>query len=160
MSEHVTEAEKRVIRYETDAYSVYTKGSYNKAHKPNYGTFGRGMAGDNRGAALKGESNSKALKEFDVVPYGDFKKYPYDNLSGHELLQNAWLESNGKAIRGKGLSLENPAMALYENPMHKFITGQQRTLSLNKKNLAGTSWRKNVLDNIQYKHLFMLELVI
>ncbi len=40
-------------------------------------------------------------------------------------------------------------MALYENQMHKFITGQQKTLGLNKKNLAGTSWRKNVLDNIQ-----------
>ncbi|WP_017414739.1 hypothetical protein [Clostridium tunisiense] len=45
--------------------------------------------------------------------------------------------------------MENPAMALYENQMHKFITGQQKTLGLNKKNLAGTSWRKNVLDNIQ-----------
>lgn len=40
-------------------------------------------------------------------------------------------------------------MALYENPMHKFITGQQKKLGLNKKNLAGISWRKNVLDNIQ-----------
>ena len=27
ISEHATEAEKRVISYETDVYSVYTKGS-------------------------------------------------------------------------------------------------------------------------------------
>ena len=48
-----------------------------------------------------------------------------------------------------GLSTKNPAIALYEDPMHKFITGQLKSLGLNKKNLAGTSWRKNVLDNIQ-----------
>ncbi len=40
-------------------------------------------------------------------------------------------------------------MTLFENQMHKFITGQQKTLGLNKKNLEGTSWGKNVLDNIQ-----------
>ena len=33
--------------------------------------------------------------------------------------------------------------------MHKFISGQQKTLGLNKKDLARTSLRKNVLDNIQ-----------
>lgn len=71
-------------------------------------------------------------------------------MTGHELLQNAWLEANGKiSKRGAGLSKNNPAIALYENPMHKFITGQQSSLGLNKKNLVGTSWRKNVLDNIQ-----------
>lgn len=48
-----------------------------------------------------------------------------------------------------GLSLDNPAIALHENPMHKFIAAQQRNLGLNKKNLVGTSWRKNILDNIQ-----------
>ena len=90
------------------------------------------------------------LKEFDIVPYGKFKDYPGDGLTGHELLQNAWLEANGKIPkRGAGLSTKNPAIALRENPIHKFISGQQKSLGLNKKNLAGTSWRKNVLDNIQ-----------
>lgn len=71
-------------------------------------------------------------------------------MTGHELLQNAWLEANGKIPkRGVGLSRYNPAIALHENPMHRFITGEQNRLGLNKKNLVGTSWRKNVLDNIQ-----------
>ena len=102
-----------------------------------------------------GAENSKSgrnagLKEFDIVPYGKFKDYPGDGLTGHELLQNAWLEANGKIPkRGVGLSTKNPAIALRENPIHKFISGQQKSLGLNKKNLAGTSWRKNVLDNIQ-----------
>ncbi len=105
-----------------------------------------------KGSAIEGAKQAKqiGLKEFDIAPYGDFKKYPNDNLTGHELLQNAWLESNGKiAKRGQGISKDNPAIALYEDPIHKFISGRQRTLGLNKKNLAGASWRQNVLDNIQ-----------
>ena len=103
------------------------------------------------GESGDGESGRETgLKEFDIVPYGKFKDYPGDGLTGHELLQNAWLEANGKIPkRGAGLSTKNPAIALRENPIHKFISGQQKSLGLNKKNLAGTSWRKNVLDNIQ-----------
>ena len=103
------------------------------------------------GAGSDSKSGRNAgLKEFDIVPYGKFKDYPGDGLTGHELLQNAWLEANGKIPkRGVGLSTKNPAIALRENPIHKFISGQQKSLGLNKKNLAGTSWRKNVLDNIQ-----------
>ena len=40
--------------------------------------------------------NNTGLKEFDIAPYGKFKDYPGDGLTGHELLQNAWLEANGK----------------------------------------------------------------
>ena len=69
MSEHATEAEERVISYETDAYSVYNEDSYQKVPKPNYGTFGRGMAGDNRGAALKGVGDAK----YQVGAYKDIK---------------------------------------------------------------------------------------
>jgi len=58
ISNHTTEAEERVISYETDVYSVYTKGSYKNSSKPNYGLFDREVAGDNRGAALKGGSGS------------------------------------------------------------------------------------------------------
>ena len=103
------------------------------------------------GESGDGESGRETgLKEFDIVPYGKFKDYPGDGLTGHELLQNAWLEANGKIPkRGAGLSTKNPAIALRENPIHKFISGQQKSLGLKKKNLAGTSWRKNVLDNIQ-----------
>jgi len=46
------------------------------------------------------------------------------------------------------LSLDNPAIALKENPLHKFISGQQKSLGMNKINLVNVSWRKNVLDNI------------
>lgn len=108
------------------------------------------MAAASRVCCGKYESGSNTgLKEFDIAPYGEFKNYPYDNLTGHELLQNAWLEANGKIVkRGQGLSKDNPAIALYENPMHKYISAQQRTLGLNKTNLAGTSWRQNVLINI------------
>ena len=30
--------------------------------------------------------SSTGLKEFDIVPYGKFKDYPGDGLTGHELL--------------------------------------------------------------------------
>ena len=86
-----------------------------------------------------GQRNSKSgrnagLKEFDIVPYGKFKDYPGDGLTGHELLQNAWLEANGKISKmGVGISTKNPAIALSENPIHKFISGQQKSLGLNKK---------------------------
>lgn len=114
-----------------------------------------GFAKETCKSKVGGECGSESgretgLKEFDIVPYGKFKDYPGDGLTGHELLQNAWLEANGKIPkRGAGLSTKNPAIALRENPIHKFISGQQKSLGLNKKNLAGTSWRKNVLDNIQ-----------
>ena len=63
MTEHATEAEKRVISYETDAYSVYNEGSYNKAPKPNYGPLARDVAGDNRGALLN-NSKSKTIGSY------------------------------------------------------------------------------------------------
>ena len=70
-------------------------------------------------------------------------------MTGHELLQNAWLEANGYGKRGSELSKLNPAIALKEDPMHKSISGKQRNLKMNTKNLSGISWRRNVLDNIQ-----------
>ena len=48
---------------------MYTKGSYNKAPKPNYGPLARDVAGDNRGAALKGVSEAK----YQVGAYKDIK---------------------------------------------------------------------------------------
>ncbi len=92
----------------------------------------------------------EAIKEFDILPYGDFKNYPGDNLTGHELIQNAWLEAHGKiAGRGKGISKENPAIALYERPMHKYISSKQTTLKLRKEKLLKQSWRENVAINIK-----------
>lgn len=102
-----------------------------------------------QGPSAVGEGGSGAIKEFDIVPYGKFRDYPGDDLSGHELLQNAWLEANNKAVRGDSISRQNPAIALYEEPMHKYITKQQRVLGLNKNNLKGVSWRKNIIDNIE-----------
>ena len=99
--------------------------------------------------SMRRDAKTPDLKEFDITSYGEFSRHPGDNLSGHELLQNAWLEANEKAVRGKGLSRDNPAIALFEDPMHKFITKKQRSLGLNKANLKGTSWRRNVLDNLE-----------
>ncbi len=96
-----------------------------------------------------GKGGSSSLKQYDIAPYGEFRNHPGDNLSGHELLQNAWLEANEKAVRGDKISRQNPAIALYEDPMHKYITNQQRALGLNKTNLKGVSWRRNILDNIE-----------
>ena len=88
------------------------------------------------------------IKEYDIKKYGEFKNHPGDSLTGHELLQNAWLEANGFGPRGGKWSNQNPAIALKENPMHKTISSAQRSLKLNTKNLSNVSWRKNVLDNI------------
>ena len=82
MTEHATEAEERVISYETDAYSVYTKGSYNKAPKPNYGPLARDVAGDNRGAALKGSSTYDIVEvEISRRKYPESAKYIEDAIA-------------------------------------------------------------------------------
>ena len=83
MSEHATEAEERVISYETDAYSVYTKGSYPKASKPNYGPLARDVAGDNRGTALKGLTKTKLGGAYKDVPAngGQVHHMPANSIS-------------------------------------------------------------------------------
>ncbi|MCL6456429.1 MAG: hypothetical protein K6T85_00335 [Gorillibacterium sp.] len=97
-------------------------------------------------------NQNNTIKEFDVKPYGEFnkKRNKGDGLTGHELLQNAWLEAKGIiSKRGSGLSLDNPAIALKEYPMHKYITSQQKSLGMNKSNLMNVTWQKNVADNIE-----------
>ncbi|MDE7251361.1 MAG: hypothetical protein K2O32_00250 [Acetatifactor sp.] len=96
--------------------------------------------------------NKGCIQEFDVLPYGEVNtpQTVGDGLSGHELLQNAWFEAHGKITqRGKGLSRYNPSIALKEYPMHKAISKMQSELGYKKPYLAGISWRRNVLDNIQ-----------
>ncbi len=95
--------------------------------------------------------NNNIIKEYDILEYGKFNRPETsgDGLTGHELLQNAWLVANEKATRGKGLSRKNPAIALKEDPMHKRISAKQRTKKMNTKNLKNVSWRSNVKENIK-----------
>ena len=95
--------------------------------------------------------NNNIIKEYDILEYGKFNRPETsgDGLTGHELLQNAWLVANEKATREKGLSRKNPAIALKEDPMHKRISAKQRTKKMNTKNLKNVSWRSNVKENIK-----------
>ena len=122
----------------------------NKATNQIVKNAGDGNLDEALGLVDEGGVNS-SIKEYDILEYGKFNtpNTVKDGLSGHELLQNAWLEANGKATRGVGLSRKNPAIALVEDPMHKYISAQQRSLKMNTRNLKGVSWRQNVLDNIQ-----------
>ena len=110
ISEHATEAEERVISYETDAYSVYNEGSYNKAPKPNYGPLARDVAGDNRGTALKGMSNpAHNAAQYDKLKtyyyqaqkYGDggIKELPDGRFRFYEKLQTAKKEGEMAGLR-------------------------------------------------------------
>ena len=86
--------------------------------------------------------------EFDIGTYGGLKGGTNvgDNLSAHELLQNAWLQHNDNVKRGVGSkSLDNPAIALGENPIHKRIGDLQRKHNLYDKN---TLLKQSALENI------------
>ena len=69
------------------------------------------------------------LEEFGIAPYGSIL-HKNDGLDAHELLQNSWLEQNGFAQRGQGLSRKNPAIAIKNNPLHKEINRLQRKYGL------------------------------
>jgi len=78
-----------------------------------------------------GESGT--LRELDVATYSDFAKAARrgDELSGHEVLQNAWLKSLGYIQkRGVGAaSRNNPALAVGKK-LHGRIGQAQRDLGL------------------------------
>ena len=89
------------------------------------------------------------LCEFEVGPYGAFRKSPGDNLAGHEMLQNAWLRARGFATgRSGSLVAGNPAMAL-GNAIHKAVGAQQTLLGLFKgpAEMLGMSALKNIALN-------------
>ena len=84
------------------------------------------------------------INDFDVRKYGDFRNYPKDNLSGHELLQNAWLKHNNQMNKKS----QNPAIALNEYPYHKTISKEQRKRGYySYEYLNNVSWMKNLKDN-------------
>ncbi len=102
------------------------------------------------GVPFNSKGKPTKYSEFDIDVYGNFKNYPGDDFTGHELLQFAWLKANGKAKRrGDKVSKNNPAMAIYEDPMHKFISSKQIELGLRNQNLKGMTWQQNVRINIQ-----------
>jgi RHS repeat-associated protein len=92
------------------------------------------------------------LKEFDIERYGSFNipSRSGDGLAGHEVLQNAWLEANRGAQRGKGaMSRNNPAVALTDD-LHDAVTAEQRALGLLDKNrLRGMSAADNIALNAE-----------
>ncbi|WP_333668003.1 RHS repeat-associated core domain-containing protein [Acinetobacter guillouiae] len=63
--------------------------------------------------------------EFGIAGYKD-KSHTNDNLDAHELIQNAWLRQNGKITgRSGGIARTNPAIAIEQNDMHKYISKLQ-----------------------------------
>ena len=70
------------------------------------------------------------IQEFDVRPYGDFGDYTGDGLTGHELLQSAWLRRHANATRSSGFGGMNPAIALTDKGHHGKISKLQREYGL------------------------------
>ena len=72
------------------------------------------------------------LREFDIDTMDGFntRHRTYDKLSGHEMLQFAWLKAHGYATRrAEGLAAANPAIALGDT-IHKAVNKEQRDLGL------------------------------
>ena len=84
------------------------------------------------------------LKEFGIAPYSSIL-HRNDGLDAHELLQNAWLEQNGLAKRGSGLSRKNPAIAINNDPLYKSINHLQRKYGLHD---SATLRKQSALSNI------------
>lgn len=86
--------------------------------------------------------------EFGVAGYGS-QLHARDGLTAHELLQNAWLRTNGHInSRQSGVARDNPSIALQENDMHKTISKLQRKYGLfNPLNLKKQSAIKNINQN-------------
>lgn len=94
--------------------------------------------------------NSCPIDEFDVRNYGDFAAHPGDGLTGHELLQSAWLKRNLGFTRSSAAGKLNPAMALTEGGHHAAITAMQKAAGLHQKQqLLQQSARANILENVQ-----------
>ena len=89
-------------------------------------------------------------EEFDFGTYGQLTELngnKGDNLSAHELLQRAWLQTNVNKDRRSDIGLLNPSIALTEPNMHRNITNLQRRYGMNKITLKGKSAMQNINRN-------------
>ncbi len=93
-----------------------------------------------------------AIREFDVRPLSAFRGPGTvgDNLTGHELLQSAWLREHLGAGRFSSVGGRNPAIAITEGGYHKLIGELQAEAGLHSPtHIARQSARQNVLENVQ-----------
>ena len=75
--------------------------------------------------------HKSGLGQYGIDRYGSFANRPGDKFAGHELLQNAWLEANGKGggrLKGSA-SRDNPAMAL-DQVEHQKVSNEQKSRGL------------------------------
>lgn len=97
------------------------------------------------------ESSKSVLRQFDIDYYGTFSSGARvgDQLEGHEMLQNLWLEVNQGVKRGAApISTMNPAVAV-SREMHVAIGREQRALGLfDRSKLSGMSATENIELNM------------
>jgi hypothetical protein len=90
--------------------------------------------------------NTDPIFPLEVRPYSDFGLYPYDNLVGHEMLQNAWLKANGYI----GFKAQNPSLALPTDFHVGEVNPRQAAAGLwDRSTLTGQSAYDNIRANIQ-----------
>jgi hypothetical protein len=91
--------------------------------------------------------NADPIVEFDVRPYSQFRAFPGDGLTGHEMLQYSWLKSNG--YTGSTRMGANPSVALDANFHSSVVNSLQRDAGLhNPSLLRGQSAYDNIRMNI------------
>jgi len=93
------------------------------------------------------------IQELDVRPYGHFRDNINigDGLTGHELLQSAWIRRNHGHSRSSPVGGRNPAIALFEDlpnqVSHKFISDLQKDARFD---YGSQSARRNALANVGF----------
>ncbi|WP_346432378.1 RHS repeat-associated core domain-containing protein [Flavobacterium lipolyticum] len=87
--------------------------------------------------------------EFAIGSYGSLTGPAHvgDNLTGHELLQSAWLRQNHNITRSSAIGQLNPSIALTEPNMHKNITALQNKYKMGGTKLKGQSALQNINRN-------------
>jgi RHS repeat-associated protein len=87
--------------------------------------------------------------EFAIGSYGSLTGPAHvgDNLTGHELLQSAWLRQNHGVTRSSSIGQLNPSIALTEPNMHKNITSLQNTYKMGGTKLKGQTALQNINRN-------------
>ena len=89
--------------------------------------------------------NTEPIKEGQIRPYRDFRKFTGDNLSGHEMRQNAHLRYTNQMHLKSG----NPSLAVKKST-HDIISAEQRALGLHDpKNLKAQTPAQNISKNIR-----------
>jgi len=86
------------------------------------------------------------LGQYGIDGYGTYSNRPGDKFAGHEMLQNAWLESKGYGERLKSeASRRNPAVAL-SHAEHVAVGREQRKLGLFDQQKLSKMSAKEVIE--------------